>query len=166
MRMTLLAALFLLFANAQAFAHDSKHEHEKKAASAAPVEQTEAGMVYGAKWPADMPKAVDVGEAAGNAASHAGKPGAFSGRITKVCQNSGCWVVLEGANGQLARVTMRDHAFGVPKDSSGPAVVYGILSKSASSAAEVAHLKAEGAGEAAAEELKIDALSVLIPVGK
>ena len=48
----------------------------------------------------------------------------FSGRIVEVCQNKGCWVVLED-QGESVRVMMHDHKFDVPKDSSGPAVVYG-----------------------------------------
>lgn len=173
MRFTSSLILISLFACATALAHDDKHEgkaehaHEQKAAVAAePVEVTEAGKVYGAKLPVNAPQAIDIGLVADNPEPHAGKPGAFSGRITKVCQNMGCWVVLAGDNGQMARVNMHDHAFGVPKNSSGPAIVYGTLVKSANSSDEVAHLKAEGAGDAATEELKIDAMSVLIPVGK
>ena len=166
MRNLLVVAIFCLGASGLAFAHESKHEHEKKAPNAEPIEQTEAGKVYGAKLPKDMPNAIEIGEAADNAADHMDKLGAFSGRITEVCQNSGCWVVLTGSNGQLARVTMHDHAFGVPKDSSGPAVVYGTFGKSVKSAGEVDHLKSEGANNVQAEELKIDALSVLIPTAK
>ena len=110
MRNLLVVAIFCLGASGLAFAHESKHEHEKKAPNAEPIEQTEAGKVYGAKLPKDMPNAIEIGEAADNAAAHMDKLGAFSGRITEVCQNSGCWVVLTGSNGQLARVTMHDHA--------------------------------------------------------
>ena len=166
MRNLIVVALLSLCAGGLAFAHEAEHEHARKAMSTEPVEQSEAGKVYGAKLPKDMPDAIEIGEAADNAAAHMDKLGAFSGRITEVCQNAGCWVVLAGANGQMARVTMHDHAFGVPKDSSGPAVVYGTLGKSVKSTSEVDHLKSEGANNVQAEELKIDALSVLIPTAK
>ena len=127
------------------------------------VEVTSAGSVYGERMPSPMPAPTSIDAAAADVASHAGKPAAFSGRITEVCQQKGCWVVLSGENGQLARVTMHDHAFGVPKDSSGPAIVYGTLSEKALSESEIEHLKKDGAAKPALTELQIDARSVLIP---
>jgi hypothetical protein len=57
---------------------------------------------------------------------------------------------------------MHDHSFGVPKNSVGPAVVYGTLSEAKRGAREIEHLKKDGAAEPKARELQIDALSVLI----
>ena len=78
-------------------------------------------------------------------AGHAGKPLRFSGRITEVCQAEGCWMVLED-NGQSARVMFKDHAFVIPKDSSGRAQVGGVLSRKELTAEQVAHLQEDSKG--------------------
>jgi hypothetical protein len=159
--MTKTILLSLLISTA-AFA-DEVAGHKDKPFATAPVEQTAAGDVYGARLPTPMPAAVSIDTASANIAGHAGKPAAFSGRITEVCQDMGCWVVLTGENGQFARVKMHGHAFGVPKDSSGPAIVYGTLSEKTLSDEEIEHLKKDGAAKPALTELQIDAVSVLIP---
>jgi hypothetical protein len=153
--------LLCLLLSTSVFAHE-EGDHEKKTAMA-PVEVTDAGSVYGERMPAPLPAAVSIDAAAADVATHSGKLAAFSGRITEVCQKMGCWLVLAGENGQLARVSMHDHAFGIPKDSSGPAIVYGTLSEAALSESEIEHLKKDGAAKPALTELRIDALSVLIP---
>jgi hypothetical protein len=153
--------MFLL-ASSGAIAHDEAR-HEEKALATAPVEQTEAGAVYGERLPTPIPAAVSIDAAATNLAEHAGKPAAFSGRITEVCQKQGCWVVLSGENDTFARVTMHGHAFGVPRDSKGPAVVYGTLSVKMLGDKDLEHLKKDGASQARSTELQIDAVSVLIP---
>lgn len=88
--------------------------------------------------------------------AHAGGPRRFAGRITEVCQAMGCWMVLED-DGRTARVMFGDHAFAIPKDSSGPAVVHGVLSRKALSEEARAHLAGDSArGLApAAEEYRI-----------
>jgi hypothetical protein len=157
------AILLSVLLAGSAVAHDGgTADHASKPAEAIPVERTEAGAVYGAPLPKSLPAAIDIDVAAANVAKHAGKPAAYSGRITQVCQKMGCWLVLTGENGELARVSMHDHAFGVPKDSSGAATVYGTLSEKTLSAEEIEHLKKDGASAPAAHELQIDALSVLI----
>jgi hypothetical protein len=156
------AILIFLLASGGAIAHDEQG-HKEKAFATAPVEQTEAGAVYGERLPTPMPAAVSIDAAAANLAEHAGKPAAFSGRITEVCQKQGCWVVLSGENDTFARVTMHDHAFGVPKDSKGPAVVYGTLTVKMLGDKELEHLKKDGASQVRSTELQIDAVSVLIP---
>lgn len=160
MRTIILLSLLL---SASAFAHDDAGKHEKKVAGIAPIEQTAAGDVYGTRMPEPMPAAVHIDKVAANAAKFTGKPMAFSGRVTKVCQNSGCWVILTGENGLYARVNMHDHSFGVPKDTSGPVVVYGTLTEKKLGADEIAHLEKDGAKPAQETELQIDAVSVLIP---
>ena len=100
--------------------------------------------------------------AASSPAAHIGKAGAYSGRITSVCQAQGCWLVLSGEQGEFARVLMHEHGFSVPKDARGEAVVYGTLSEKQRSAEELAHLAKDGAKEPAARELEIDATSVVI----
>jgi hypothetical protein len=160
MRMVL--ALSLLFAGSAA-AHDhaaAGHEHAPGAPVA--VQQTASGAVYGAILPAAPVPAVPMELAATNAAAHLGKVGAFSGRITSVCQAQGCWLVLSGEQGEFARVLMHEHGFSVPKDARGEAVVYGTLSEKQRSAEELAHLAKDGAKDPAATELEINATSVVI----
>ncbi len=157
-----IAIVFSLLICTNAFAAPESDHHDKKLAAAIVVEKSDAGAVYGARLPASMPVAVDLDIAASNVEEHAGKLAAFSGRITEVCQKMGCWVVLTSEHGQFARVSMHDHAFGVPKDAKGPAIVYGTLSKKILSAEEIAHLKKDGADMTQPTELQIDAVSVII----
>lgn len=98
---------------------------------------------YGKPLPATA--AVPVAQAVEAFDAHAGKPQRYSGRITEVCQAEGCWLVLED-NGQSARVMFKDHAFLVPKDSSGRAQVVGVLSRKQLTPEQVAHLEEDGKG--------------------
>ena len=98
---------------------------------------------YGKPLPATP--AVPVSEAVTAFDQHAGKPMRYSGRITEVCQAEGCWLVLED-NGQTARVMFKDHAFLIPKDSSGRAQVGGVLSRKELTPEQVAHLQEDGKG--------------------
>ncbi len=160
--------LMLALCATGAQAHDDhahaagERDHSRTPAGPAPVAKTTEGEIYGAALPATRPAAVDIDAVAADAKPHLGKPGAFSGRITQVCQKKGCWLVLAGEKGELARVFMHDHAFSVPKDASGQAVVYGTLSEKALSEAEIAHLKSDGAKAPTPRELQIDADTVLI----
>lgn len=163
--MRLAFALSLLLA-APAFAHDhadkAGHMHEAAMTAAKPVQTTPDGAVYGAKLPEATPSAVSLDSVVAKPDALLGKTGAFSGRITEVCQEMGCWMVLAADNGEFVRVVMHDHAFGVPKDAKGEAVVYGTLAEKTLSAKETAHLKKDGAKAPATRELQIDATSVLI----
>lgn len=115
---------------------------------------------YGKPVPAGT--AIPVSRAIGDFDTHAGKPGLFGGRITQVCQAKGCWMVLED-EGRSARVMFGDHAFAIPKDSSGRARVHGVLSRKALTAAQSKHLEEDGKGLAvAAEEYRILADGVLL----
>lgn len=137
--------------------------HEENAAFVTePVATTAEGKVYGTPWPADAGVAISIDAAAGKVDALKTQPQAYSGRITQVCQEMGCWIVLTGDDGKFARVAMHDHGFGVPKDSMGEAVVYGTLSKKAISRKGADHLVADGAKAPAGSELQIDATSVLI----
>ena len=98
---------------------------------------------YGKALPATP--AVPVSDAVAAFDQHAGKPMRYSGRIVEVCQAEGCWLVLED-NGQTARVMFKDHAFLVPKDSSGRAQVAGVLSRKELTPEQVAHLEEDGKG--------------------
>lgn len=109
-------------------------------------------------------EAIEIAAAAADPAAYTtGEPAKFSGRITQVCQKKGCWVVLE-QDGASARVMAKDHGFEVPKDSSGPAVAYGILQEEPISEEHARHLvEDDGAAPPAAKELRIVATSISIP---
>ncbi|MEO8011462.1 MAG: DUF4920 domain-containing protein [Dokdonella sp.] len=139
-----------------------KSGHENTSSDAVPVQQTADGAVYGARLPESTPAPVTIDALIANPSDHLGKPAAYSGRITQVCQKMGCWLVLTGEDGSFARVAMRDHAYSVPKNASGPAIVYGTVSEKVHSAEEIAHLEKDGANAPAPRELSIDAASVMI----
>ncbi|MBX3688747.1 DUF4920 domain-containing protein [Dokdonella sp.] len=160
------ALCLVLLLAVPAFAHEhadhAAPKHEKMPAAATPVQTTAEGAVYGAKLPADVPAAVSLDAVVAKPEPLLGKSGAFSGRITQVCQQMGCWMVLTAENGEFVRVNMHEHAFSIPKDAKGDAIAYGTLSRKELSAKEIEHLKKDGAKAPATSELQIDANSVLI----
>ncbi len=120
--------------------------------------------VYGAAMPAGA--ATAIATALSESESYAGKPQKFSGRVTKVCQAKGCWMVLaEGEN--HARVMFGKDDFFIPTDTTGNAVVYGTLSIKTMSEKMARHL-AEDAGqnpdkiEGDTQEFQITATSVML----
>ena len=124
-----------------------------------------AGEVQAGNYGADMPKgkAVDIAAASKNIAVYAGKPAKFKGRITQVCQMEGCWLMIE-SNAQAARIKTKDHAFVIPKDSKGEAIVFGELKRVELQPEAAKHL-AEDAGQqtpVASSELQIIATSISI----
>ena len=124
---------------------------------ALPAAQASEARVFGAAMPAGA--AQPIADARIDPA--AATPGKFSGRIVEVCQAKGCWLMLEDG-GRAARVMMKDHAFSVPKDASGAAIVFGTLSEKTLDAKTARHL-AEDAGReepVPTQELRIEALSV------
>ena len=125
----------------------------------APFGCADAAQIYGAPMPAGDVQPIAAAVAGFDAAATA--PRKFSGRITEVCQAKGCWVMLE-EGGQAARVMMKDHAFAVPKDARGVAVVFGTLSAKELDDKTARHL-ADDAGRAepvAKREFRIVATSV------
>ncbi len=158
-----LALVLTLLLATPAFAHDDAAKHSETPFVTNPVQTTADGVVYGAALEDSVPAVVSLDDVIANPEALIGKPGAFSGRITEVCQKMGCWIVLGTSNGDFVRVTMLDHAFGVPKDAaSGEAVVYGTLAEKILTADEIEHLKNDGANAPTERELRIEATSVLI----
>lgn len=117
--------------------------------------------VYGGGMPAG--EAVPVSRAIAAAEQHAGQPGKFAGRITQVCQKMGCWLILED-DGQHARVMARDHAWGVPTDSTGRAEVHGVLEVRELSQEQADHFAEDAGqqGEVALREYRIVADSIAL----
>lgn len=124
-----------------------------------------SGLLQAKNYGADMPKgkAVDIAVASGNVDVYANKSAKFKGRITQVCQKEGCWLMIE-SKAQAARVKTRGHAFIIPKDSKGEAVVFGQLTRVELKPEMAKHL-ADDAGQAkpvATSELQIMATSISI----
>lgn len=119
-------------------------------ALALPAHAGEAAS-YGEAF-ADGP-AVPVSEAIARFDAHAGEPRRFSGRITEVCQAKGCWLMLED-DGQVARVMFGDHAFFLPKDTQGSAVVHGVLERKELTPAQAGHLAEDSAKGIAVEPVE------------
>ncbi|MCE3001806.1 MAG: DUF4920 domain-containing protein [Xanthomonadaceae bacterium] len=138
-------AAFLLFAATSAFAAD-----------------------YGDPLPADAAP-VSIATALADADAHADAPRAFSGRVGKICQTKGCWMMLTEGDA-MVRV-MTGHRYFLPKDASGDAVVYGTLKRKEMSAEQAAHMAKDGGEPAPADgqgavEWRIDATSIRIePAG-
>jgi len=75
----------------------------------------------------------------------------ITGTVTSVCQNKGCWLMIDIGEGRMMRVRLKDHAFFVPKDISGKTVVLdGHAHISTTSVAQLRHY-AEDAGWSQAE---------------
>lgn len=110
-----------------------------------------AATPYGQPIPAG--DTVPVSRAIAAFDAHAGQPRRFSGRITEVCQAKGCWLMLED-DGRAARVMFGDHAFSIPKDTAGRAVVHGVLTRKALTPAQVEHLSADSGRGVAAEPVE------------
>ncbi len=85
--------------------------------------------------------------------AHADRPQRFSGRITEVCQTKGCWMMLEDG-GKAARVMFGNHDFQIPSDTTGSAVVHGVLTRRQLTPEQVEHLSADSGKGVAAEPVE------------
>ncbi len=129
-----------------------------------PVAVVDGHPVYGEQMPAGDPTA--IGQVLADVEQYAGKPQKFSGRVTKVCQKKGCWMVIADGE-QSARVMFGEDDFFIPKDTSGNAVVYGTLTARTMSEGMAKHLaKDEGkdpdAIKGEVQEVQIVATSVML----
>lgn len=116
--------------------HDHAHEHPK-------VSVTEQGadfVAYGEKMPLE-PEAIALSKALTSA--DLSKELKLSGRIGQVCQKAGCWMMLTDGDAAV-RVKFGDHAFVIPTDTQGDAVVYGTLAKLEMSLDESKHMAEDG----------------------
>lgn len=76
--------------------------------------------------------------------------------INEVCVNKGCWIEIPVGEDQTARVTFKDYAFFLPKNSQGKEVILeGVVYKSKTSKADLQHFAKDG-GKSQAE---IDAIT-------
>jgi hypothetical protein len=84
----------------------------------------------------------------------------FEGKAETVCRNKGCWVTVRDGDASV-HVTFEGYSFFIPKDSAGKKVVLeGKVKVKAPDPDEVAHLKGEGAGKAAASRVSVEAYGV------
>jgi Domain of unknown function (DUF4920) len=121
---------------------------------------------YGADMPAEPKAASSVAEALSNVETIGNTPLKISGRIGKVCQAKGCWMMLTQGD-QAIRVKFGDDAFFIPKDSVGDAIAYGVLAKVELDAKEVNHMIRDGVEDKApvtvgAAEYQMNATAVQI----
>lgn len=81
--------------------------------------------------------------------AHEGQTIRVTGELTEVCQNMGCWAVVRDDAGHSLRVTMKDHSFGIDKDTAGRRCdVEGTLVKKAVNPKTLEHYKSEGSKNA------------------
>lgn len=108
--------------------------------------------------------AVPVSEAVANFEDFAGQPMRFSGRITEVCQKMGCWMMLEH-DGQAVRVKFGDHAFFLPKDQAGSAIVHGVLERKELTPEQVEHFTTDSGTGLQAEPVEYRILADGVRIG-
>jgi hypothetical protein len=104
-------------------------------------------------------------------AAHAGRPVRFRAELTEVCQAKGCWAVVRDGEGHAMRITMKDHAFGIDKDTVGRACeVEGQLVSLPVDPERLQHFASEGgstlppeAGKTEAWEIVATAVAVAAP---
>lgn len=133
-------ALACAFLACVTFATADEHAHEHPT-----VKVTEQGtdfIAYGEKMPVE-PQAIALSKALTGA--DLSKALKLSGRIGQVCQSAGCWMMLTDGDAAV-RVKFGDHAFVIPTDTQGEAVVYGTLAKKELTLDESKHM-AEDAGK-------------------
>ncbi len=75
----------------------------------------------------------------------------YKGIVSSVCQVKGCWMTVELANGQEARVTFKDYGFFVPVDLAGKEVVVSGMAQVDVISEEDRKHYAEDAGKSATE---------------
>jgi len=89
----------------------------------------------------------------------------LEGRIAAVCRRKGCWMELRQGESAV-HVTFEDYSFFLPTDAAGgDTVLEGKVVVKRRDAGEVDHLKGEGAGDAAAARVSIEASGVELRKG-
>jgi hypothetical protein len=142
----------------------SPNQAVAEAPAAAPSPDAE-WKFFGA--PFTISEAVPASAVFSDPAPSAGKVVRVKGELTEVCQKMGCWAVVRDDAGHSVRITMKDHAFGIDKDTAGRACdVEGELVQKAVDPERVKHFESEGstnppeAGKAEAWELVATSIAV------
>ena len=86
----------------------------------------------------------------------------ITGRVGRVCQKQGCWMML--IDGETTARVMTGHRFFLPADATGEAIVYGRLIEREVDRKTAKHFARESGGEpvATGREYRIDALGMQI----
>ena len=86
----------------------------------------------------------------------------ISGKVGRVCQKQGCWMML--IDGENAVRVMTGHRFFLPADASGEALVYGRLIERELDQKTAKHFARESGGDAVepGREYRIDAVGMQI----
>ena len=123
---------------------------------AAPAAKDPAVATYGK--PLKGLKATPVSEVLASAKN--GDTVRIAGKAETVCKKKGCWLTLRDGDASV-HVSVDEYSFFVPKDSAGSTVVLeGKVKVEAPDPAHAEHLKAEGAGKAAASKVTVEAYGV------
>ncbi|MFK8010607.1 MAG: DUF4920 domain-containing protein [Marinicellaceae bacterium] len=156
-KLILLLAITLISTGHTANHQETKQEDENKVVV---TEVIDGDKVYGNKWQSEVQQK-NIETAIQDHKNIIDKEMVFTGNITKVCQNSGCWMMLE-TNGVFARVDFNNHSFFIPKDTQGTAEVFGVLHSKTMSEEKRKHLESDGAGKLEDKIFEITATSVKI----
>lgn len=138
------------------FAEENKAEESKVVVT----QVIDGAHVYGNKWQADFDH-LNIENAVEDHEMLVDKEMIFTGKISKVCQKAGCWMMLE-TNGVIARVDFNNHSFFIPKDTHGEAEVFGVLHSKTLSDEKKKHLEEDGAEKIQNNVFEITATSVKI----
>ena len=145
-------------------------EHHEEAAEAAEAEpegpQPSAILADGARQfgapLSDGRTEVALADIAGAPATYDGQTVRTAGHIECVCQRMGCWMELRAEGAEAVRVPMAGHSFFLPRDVAGhEATIEGRVTVTPLSPERAAHLASEGA-LATANDLSIEATSVVV----
>lgn len=144
----------------QSIAYASHHNQDgHKTVNLEPTETTENYQVYGDPWLTNEQDIIGLAEGIKSLDSQKQNSKTYIGQVTQVCQKMGCWMILTDEE-MFARVAFNDHAFFVPKDSQGKALVYGQLYEKKLSEEQRAHFESEGSGPLPEVIYEITAFSV------
>jgi hypothetical protein len=101
---------------------------------------------HGAPIAADIAP-VPLAEVLANPASFKDREIVVSGRIAKVCQTKGCWIML--TDGDAAARVMTQHKYFLPKDATGEAIAVGTLTERELDAKQAEHMSKDAGPDAA-----------------
>jgi len=148
----LTAATLALAACGTSHAHDESggahhHDHGAEKAETTEVARDDATWKYFGE-PFTVATSVPASTVLADPAAHASAPVRMTGELSEVCQKMGCWAVVRDGEGHSVRITMKDHAFGIDKDTKGRKVdVEGTLVSKDVDPKQLEHYAEEGATE-------------------
>ena len=146
--MTLIALAALAFtACSQSHAHDEEGGAHKHGDEATEIARDDAKWKYFGE-PFTVSTALPLAKVMENPEQHAKTPVRVTGELSEVCQKMGCWAVVRDGQGNSMRITMKDHAFGIDKDTKGREVdLEGQLVSKPVDPKQLEHYAEEGATE-------------------